>query len=430
MTPHSEEAEKGFLCSCLHNIQILDISADSLKEALFFIPKNKTLFKGILALWKEGLGVDIITLTERLEKEGNLDSAGGASYIAEVYTYVSTSHNHEEYLRILREFHTRRLALAAAERIVDAAQNPAMGGDLSEMVQKALVAVAADAESSTKIESIGEATMRRIGEYEDIYRNKGKLMGLTTGIKQLDELSGGMKAGQLIVLGAPTKGGKTALALNIAMRCSQAGHPIGIFSLEMSSGELVDRLVASFSGVDIGILSREPTAQDMKGIGFGAQQIQLLPIWIRDESQINPLQIRAAARRMNAAHGVKLIIVDYIQLVEPTDRKESRERQVAEISRTLKQLAKELGITILALTQLNAEGYSRESRAIEHDCDSFWVIRNEANIEKRGKEEISTPTDRYWLDIRLARAHGRGSIPLRFIPEYLRFDEVEYKKEN
>jgi replicative DNA helicase len=220
-----------------------------------------------------------------------------------------------------------------------------------------------------------------------------------------------MRPSQLIVIGAPTKGGKTALALNIAMRTADAGNGVGIISLEMSSGELIDRLVASSAGADLSVLSNDPKKPDMDRISHGITQISKLPIWIRDESSINPLQLRAAIRRMVATHNIKLIILDYIQLCEPSNLKDSRERQVAEISRTLKQVAKELGITIIALTQLNRAGTSRESDAIMHDCDSFWVIRYDEENRK------------WSLDIRLARAHARGSIPLEFRSQYLRFDE-------
>lgn len=410
-TPASSEAERALLCSLMQNIKLVDEHADHLKSSLFFEPRHKAIFDGIMGLWKEGKDCDLITLSEALNKAGVLESIGGAAYIAELHCFLPTASNSAEYLDILKKKHTARLAISVAKKIITTAEDPVTCDDLGESVQKALVAVAADSETSSSIESIGQAALKRLDTYEEIFKNKGKLMGLTTGLRPLDELTGGMKAGQLIVIGAPTKGGKTAMALNIGMRTAQAGNPVGIFSLEMSSGELVDRLVASCSGVDLSVLSREPTKQDRDRIQNGITQASLLPIWIRDESQINPLQLRAAARRMVATHNVKLIIVDYIQLIEPTDRKESRERQVAEVSRTLKQLAKELGITIIALTQLNAEGASRESRAIEHDCDSFWVIRHDEENRK------------WALDIRLARAHARGSIPLEFRSQYLRFDE-------
>jgi replicative DNA helicase len=412
MIPHSPEAEKAFLSSAIQNISLFDIHADSLKESLFFSRQNKCIFRALIALWKESSAVDLVTVGQWLEEKKLIDEAGGHAYLTEVAIYVPTHHNHGEYINILRDKHIARLAIASAERIIGSAQDPASSGDLSEVVQKALVAIAGEAESSAHIESIKDVGTKRLEYYEQIAKSDGKLLGITTGLNGLDRITGGMKQGQLIVLGAPTKGGKTSLCMNICLRAADANHPVGIFSLEMTGGELFDRLVAAHASVDMSVLANKPTPSDCGRVGFALQQIQKLPIWIRDESQINPLQLRAAARRMVAMHQVKLIVVDYIQLIDPTDRKDSRERQVADVSRTLKQLAKELGVTILALTQLNADGFARESRAIEHDCDSFWVIRYDEQEKK------------WSLDIRLARSHPRGSIPLEFRSQYLRFDEA------
>ena len=421
--PSNLDAEKAFLSSALQNPSILDIHADHLKAALFHHPAHKNLFKGLLSLWKEGKSVDLITISEWLEANNLMEDCGGAGEVAAIYCHVPTSHNHEEYFSIIRHYHTARLAIAGAERIIDSAKNPVVNGELSETVQKALVAIASEAESGTKIESIGEATSRRLNEYEEMVKNKGKLMGLTYGFPALDEHTGGMRPGQLIVIGAPTKGGKTALALNIAQRTADAGNAVGVFSLEMSSGEMVDRLVASITGVDISVLSKNPTKEEMNKISFGIGQVGKLPIWIRDESSINPLQIMAAARRMVATHGVKVIVFDYIQLVMPTNSKDSRERQVAEVSRCLKLVAKELSITIIALCQLNRNGTARESDAIQHDCDMFLVIRYQE--ESDNQEDLG-----YWLDIRLARNCSRTSFPLKFQPQYLRFEEREIKQHN
>jgi replicative DNA helicase len=159
-------------------------------------------------------------------------------------------------------------------------------------------------------------------------------------------------------------------------------------------------------------LSKDPDKELMDKISLGVAQLSKLKLYIRDESSMNCLQLRAAIRRLVAVHQVKLVVVDYIQLLEPTDRKDSRERQVAEASRTLKMLAKEMNITIIALTQLNADGASRESRAIEHDCDLFLTI----------SQDKQQPAD-WYLNIKLARACPRASIPLSFESQFLRFDE-------
>lgn len=283
------------------------------------------------------------------------------------------------------------------------------------MVQKALVAIAADAESSSRIESVKEIANSRLNEYEEMRKNKGKLLGITTGFDKLDKITGGLRSGQLVVIGAPTKGGKTTVALNMAMRTAGiANNPVGIISLEMSKGELIDRIISSVSALDLSLLSSDQEiSQDwMNKLCLGVSKVANLPIFVRDESSINCLQLRAAVRRMVAVHNVKMIVVDYIQLLEPTNKTDSRERQVAEASRTLKMLAKECNVVVLALTQLNAEGASRESRAIEHDCDLFLTISQD---EKQQED--------WFLNIKLARACPRASIPLTFKSHLLRFDE-------
>ena len=409
-TPANLDAERAFLSCAIQNISILNEAADYASPKLFHHPAHKRIFESALELWKEGKDCDLVTLTDAMSNAGTLELSGGAAFLTECFMSPAVTSNWREYLEILRQNHTRRLAVSAAERIIASANNPAEAGELSEVVQKALVAVAADAESKGRIESLKEVALARISAYEEIYKNKGKLIGVTTGFKPLDDITGGFREGQLIVIGAATKGGKTSMAVNMATRAANAGHAVGFISLEMSSGELFDRFVASYGGVDVSVLSKAPTAQDIGNIGRAAHQASLLPIFIRDEGDVNPLQLRAAMRRMCAVHKTRLIVVDYIQLLSPTDRKDSRERQVAEASRTLKQLAKELGITIIALTQLNAEGASRESRAIEHDCDIFLVIERD-------------DSGNWYLNIKLARACGRASIPLAFRESFMRFDE-------
>jgi replicative DNA helicase len=410
--PANLDAEKAFLSCVLQNNSILNEAADFASPKLFHHPDHRRVFESVLELWKEGRDCDLVTLTDHMATAGTLELSGGAPFVTDIFTSFSVASNWREYLDILRHKHTARLAKAGAEKIIHAAQDPATGGDLSEMVQKVLVEIAADAESRGRIESLKEVAFNRVSTYEQIYKNRGKLVGITTGFKPLDDITGGFREGQLIVIGAATKGGKTSMAVNMATRAANEGHAVGFISLEMTSGELFDRFVSSYGGVDLTVLSREPTEGDIDKISFAATQASLLPVYIRDESDVNPLQLRAAMRRMCAVHKTRLIVVDYIQLISPTDRKESRERQVAEISRVLKQLAKELSITIIALCQLNAEGSARESRAIEHDCDLFLVI----------EREQEKPWG-WFLNIKLARACARARIPLEFRESYMRFDE-------
>jgi replicative DNA helicase len=411
--PSSLDAEKAFLSCILQNSSILNEAADTVSSKLFFHPAHQKIFNSVLELWKEGRDCDLITVSDHMDTNGTLDQAGGPAFITECMLVMPTTINWKEYLDIMRQKHTARLAISAAEKIIASAQDPSQAGNLSETVQKALVAVAADAETASRIESVRDVANARLDEYTEMIHNRGKLIGIPSGFAPLDSITGGFRKGQLIVIGAPTKGGKTAIALNMAMRTAQQGNPTGIISLEMCSAELMDRLIASCSGADLSLLSKAGDVDKglMAKIRFGVAEISKLPIWIRDESSLNCLQLRAAARRMVAVHNIRLLVVDYIQLLEPTNTKDSRERQVAEASRTLKTLAKELSITIIALTQLNSNGDSRESRAIEHDCDLFLTISREENDE-----------DKWYLNIKLARACPRASIPLTFKPEHLRFE--------
>jgi len=413
--PQSPDAERALLSSLMQNSSILDEAADNVSSKLFHNPSNQRIFNAIVDLWTAGTSSDLITITDHMLNAGTLELVGGPSYVTECFTFMPTALNWREYLKILKGNHIQRLSISVAEKIIATANDPSQSEDLSEVVQKALVAVAADSETSSRIESVREVACKRLDDYEQMVKNRGKLIGITTGIKPLDEITGGFRKGQLVVIGAPTKGGKTSLALNMGMRTADmGGNPVGIISLEMTAGELMDRLISSHSGADISLLSKEGEVNNnlMKRISLGVAQISKLPIWIRDESSLNCLQLRAAVRRMVSVHNIKMIIVDYIQLLEPTNSKDSRERQVAEVSRTLKTLAKEMNIVIVALTQLNAEGASRESRAIEHDCDLFLTISQDQEQQNN-----------WFLNIKLARSCGRASIPLSFRSEYLRFDE-------
>jgi len=412
--PNSPEAEKAFLASCLNHSSILNEASDLIKPRMFFNPSNQRIFNSIIELWKKGRECDLITITDHMDTNGTLELSGGAAYVTEVFLALPTASNWREYLDIIRDKHSARLYISVAEKIIASAKDPANNPNLADEVQKALVQVAAESETASSIQSLKEVALARLAEYDHMVKSRGKLLGITTGFTPLDRLTGGFRKGQLIVIGAPTKGGKTAMALNMALRTAKDNNPVGIISLEMGAGELFDRLIASETSADVSRLSKEEGSNRtlIAEIRKGVESLSAMPVYIRDESMMNCLQLRAAARRLVAVHGIRLLVVDYIQLLEPTNKTDSRERQVAECSRTLKSLTKELGITIIALTQLNADGASRESRAIEHDADLFLTISQD---EKQPQN--------WFLNIKLARACPRTSVPLSFRSEYLRFED-------
>jgi replicative DNA helicase len=256
---------------------------------------------------------------------------------------------------------------------------------------------------------MGELIMRALDRYEQNHQNGGGLTGLSTGIEPLDKATRGLKSGEMITISAPTKGGKSALALNIAMHNGLAGIPVGIFSFEMNADELTDRFVAAHGSVDMCAMTDGGfSQQDMARLTRAAADLSSASIFIRDEAVMSPLQFRAAARKLVAQHKCRLLVVDYVQLMEPSNRTDSRERQVAECSRTIKTTAAELGIPIIVLAQLNDDGRSRESRAIEQDSNIFAVIEQE--------------DEGHYLNLKHTRSCPSTRMPLTFQKEYTRFE--------
>ena len=239
--------------------------------------------------------------------------------------------------------------------------------------------------------------------------------GFPRGIPPFDKATRGLKAGEMITISAQTKDGKSALAVNIAAHNALAGIPVGIFSLEMSADEITDRLFSSEAYVDLTRLSDGGFSDaEMDRISEAGLRLSGCPIFIRKEAILTPLQFRAAARKLVAQQKCRLLIVDYLQLMEPTNTRDSRERQVAECSRTMKTTAVELGVPILVLCQLNEDNRARESRAIEQDSNIFAIIEPAQNGLK-GRD--------YDLHLKYTRSCPPARIPLTFRKEFLRFEE-------
>jgi replicative DNA helicase len=364
----------------------------------------------MLQMWTDRKGVNLITLTQGLEDSALLEQAGGAAYVTELFTFVPTASGSKYYCNILREKWIARTAIDVAMNIQEAAFDPSIHPDLESRVQEDLVKIASMFESKAKTQTMGDLVLRALDRYEQNHKNGGGLTGLSTGIAPLDKATRGLKPGEMITIAAPTKGGKSALALNIAMHNGLSGIPVGVFSLEMNADELTDRLIAAHGSVDMCAMTDGGFSQrDVTSLTRAAAELSNAPIFIRDEATMSPLQFRAAARKLTAQHKCRLLVVDYVQLMEPSNRTDGRERQVAECSRTIKTTAAELGIPIIVLAQLNDDGRSRESRAIEQDSNVFGIIE-----EQDGK---------YYLNLKYTRSCPSTRIPVTFRKEYTRFEQ-------
>lgn len=439
--PQSLDAEKGVLCSALLSPQeVMTECALRLTEKHFYHPPHQVLFVTLIEIWNANKALDFITLTQILQDRSLLDQAGGAAAISELFTFVPTAANSGYYLDILHEkFLLREMIQTCTEfggRCYDEQGDVKL---LLDEVEARILGIGGERFKET-LPDMKEHVMAAITEIENLYKNKGGLTGISTGFKQLDQLTGGLRGAEMFVVAARPSMGKTALAMNIAEHVAvELKKPVAVFSLEMSSSQLVQRLLCSTARVNLqrirdGFLSRA----DSDKIYRAAKSLVDSQIYIDDTPGISILELRAKARRMHQKNNIELIVIDYLQLLKSQSRRaqENRQIEIAEISSGVKALAKELNIPIIVLAQLNRNPESRsgsskgrprisdlrESGSIEQDADIVGLLvrsevyedDEEARQEKAGEAE---------LIIAKQRNGPVGDIPLTFLKEFTRFED-------
>jgi len=391
--PHNIEAERAIIGGLMldnnmidHILPVLDSDGRD-----FYHTGNRLLFRAILKVIDGGAVADTLTVCDFLRGQGELEKIGGHAFVAEVMEAAVSAANVTHLAKIVKKAAMRRTLYAEASRLIDVACDPTTDVDeaLNE-AQKSILGLSLTREGRT-LHTSKELAQRTFAMIEKRHEQGGTTPGLKTGLRDFDKLTLGLHAGELIIIAARPGVGKTALAGNIALNVAQGGTTSRIVSLEMSGQTLMERFFASISGIDSRVLRR--------GLLHGGQWQALIdatarmaemPLSIDDNSDMTPGGIRAEARRMKAEHGLGLLIVDYIQLMTVPGKRDTREREVAEISRTLKALARELEIPVIGLSQLNRAVESRpnrrpmlsdlrESGAIEQDADVIaFIYRDDA----------------------------------------------------
>lgn len=424
--PQNLEAEMSLLGSILLDKDALVKIADMVDAEDFYKNIHGSIFEIMLELYNKNEPIDVLTLGNRLEEKGFLEKIGGRSYLVSLSNAVPTASHIQQYANIVRRKSTLRKLLSAAgeitrlgfkedaedvESVLDEAQQ-----HLYSITEKHLK------QTFTPIRSVLSDAFERIDE---LHREKGKLRGVPTGYKALDNLLAGLQKSDLIILAARPSVGKTSLALDIARNVAvRAKVPIGIFSLEMSKEQLVDRMLCAEAGVDLwkmrtGNLSDRPGSDDFPRIGHAMGVLSEAPIYIDDSPGNNVMHIRTKARRLQAEHGLGLIIIDYLQLMESHKDYggDNRVQEVAEISRNLKGLARELNVPVLALSQLSRAAeqskpaipklaHLRESGSIEQDADVVIFIYRKAADRNYRLEDIP-PDERNIAELHIAK-HRNG----------------------
>jgi len=436
--PHSLEAEQGVLGSML--ISPRDAIADvveKITEEYFYVPAHQTIFTVLVDLWNTGAGIDLITFTQVLRDRNLLETVGGAAAVTNLYTFVPTAANVGYYLDIVRDKYILRSIIAAStESVRRAYEEQDEVGNLLDEVEQRIFAVGEDRFKGQML-SMKDQVMEAIESIEKLYERKGGITGISTGFIEFDRMTSGMHPSEMIVIAARPSMGKTALAMNIAEHVAiNEKLPVGVFSLEMSSQQLVQRLLCSRARVNLqkvrdGFLGE----RDFPSLTAAASKLAEAKIFIDDTASLSILELRAKARRLKAQQDVQLIIIDYLQLLRSTTRRaqDNRQLEISEISAGLKGLAKELKIPVIVVAQLNRQPEQRsggkprlsdlrESGSIEQDADLVGLLvrpemyeeDEEARQEKSGEAE---------LIIAKQRNGPVGEIPLTFLKEFTRFED-------
>ncbi|MFZ5391357.1 MAG: replicative DNA helicase [Patescibacteria group bacterium] len=442
LPPQNLEAEISTLGALLLDKDAIVKVADILEPNDFYKDAHGDIYEAMVQLYEARTPIDILSLSSRLQEKGKLESVGGHSYLSSLAESVPTASHVVHYAKIVQRKSTLRRMLAAAAEITGLGyQETDDVEDLLDQAERKLYGISQKyyRENFIPIKHVLNEAFDRIDE---LHKESGKLRGLPTGFADLDNILAGLQKSDLVILAARPSVGKTALALDIARNiATKQKTPVGIFSLEMSKEQLVDRLLCSEANVDMwrmrtGKLSERE--DDFPRIGHAMGVLSEAPIFIDDSATANIMEIRAKARRLQLEHGLGLIMVDYLQLMEGRPA-ENRVQEVAEITRGLKALARELNVPVLALSQLSRAvemskpaipklSHLRESGSIEQDADVVMFIYRKA-ADKNYQTEDLLPEERNVAELHVAKHRNgpTGLVKLFFNDAYVSFKSLEKK---
>ena len=430
--PQSNEAEVAVLGSMMLDRDAITTAIEMLEASHFYKESHRKIFSAMLKLFDENKAVDLVTINDELKKSGSLDEVGGPAYITGLVSAVPTAANIVHYAKIVKEKMILRNLINVSTQIVQDCFNMSQDADrLLDKAEQLIFDV-----TSKKVESrflpLREIIKGSIETIDNLYQRKENITGLATGFRELDLRTAGLQRSDLIVVAGRPSMGKSALASCIVEHAGVVEkQPVAFFSLEMSKEQLVQRMLCSHARVDAhkvrtGFLSQS----DWPRLVSAAGKLSEAPIYIDDSPGISVLELRAKARRLKAQHDIKLIVLDYLQLMQGSANADSRQQEISEISRSLKSLARELSVPLIAISQLSraVEQRSdrrpqlsdlRESGAIEQDADLVILLL---------REEYYNPTDenKGITEVIIAKQRNGpvGSLKLAFLGEFMRFENL------
>ena len=432
ISPHSIEAEEAVLGCMLINKSAVSKVIEGLDKSSFYSNSNSIIFESIVDLFNQNKNIDYISLIDSLKKKKELKTVGGAYYVTGLSKNAPSAENVDYYMQIVKEKSILRNIINVAVNIsTDAYDSQDDAINILDKAEQTLFSISQDAQKRkfSHLDPILHEVLDNWGN-----RKSGSLIGVTSGFYDLDNLLSGFQKNDLIILAGRPSMGKTALALNFARNCAvEANKKVGFFSLEMSSQQLVERLMTSEAKIDSHLVrTGKLPKHDWKKLSDAASSLSESPVYIDDSADLNILELRAKARQLKAEKEIDIIFVDYIQLLNAPNKSESRQQEISYISRSLKALAKELNVPVIALSQLSRAVESRtdhrpimsdlrESGAIEQDADVVLFIYRKhvysKNEEDEGLGEIIVSKH---------RNGPTGLVKVSFVDKYARFMNLEY----
>lgn len=436
--PHSNEAEQSILGGLMLDNQAWDKVGAMLCETDFYRTEHRTLFRAVIELVRREQPFDVVTLLDTLKSANELDEAGGETYLFELANNTPSVANITAYADIVREKSVQRQLIAIAGEIADAAYNPA-GREVTELLDIAetkVFAVAEQTGGNDGPETIKSILVRAVEKIDALYHSGDAITGLATGLSDLDEMTSGLQPSDLIIVAGRPSMGKTTLAMNMAENAAiRDGRPVLVFSMEMPADSLAMRMMSSLGRIDQHrIRTGKLSDEDWPRVTSAVHMLSEAPLFIDDSPALSPMEMRARARRLAKEQGqLGLIMVDYLQLMKiPGFKAENRTAEISEISRSLKSLAKELKVPVIALSQLNRSleqrhdkrpvmSDLRESGAIEQDADLIcFIYRDEVYNDDSPEKGVAE------IIVAKQRNGPIGKVRVAFLGKYTRFEDLAF----
>ena len=435
--PHNQEAEQSVIGSALTDPASVAASAEIVRPSDFYFEQNREIYSVIMELFNENIPVDIVTVSDRLNQGDRLDAVGGVSYLAAVASSVPTPGNVVYYSKIIREKSILRRLISSSRTISELAYTES---DTLERILEQSEQLIFDVSSTKEQNDIVQIQDILLTAYQDMVKNalnRDKLTGVPTGFDELNRRTGGLHGGELIIIAGRPGMGKSSFAVNIAESAAINNNvPVAIFNLEMSKSMIVNRILCSQALVDSSkVRMGNFTGDDWQQLNSVLDKVAVSPIYIDDTASITVSEIRAKCRRLKQAKNLGLVVIDYLQLMQGSSRTDNRQQEISEISRSLKVLAKELDIPVIALSQLarTCESRSdkrpmlsdlRESGAIEQDADMVMFLYRDEYYNKDSEDKNVAE-----CIIAKQRSGETGMFKLGWQGRYTKFVNIDYTAE-